>query len=397
MRANVSVTQKVWKRLPPLVPVAPLRSRISMLKKFLAPFVLLISVVVVVIGGPTSAALAAPAGPIVAAQDLPGGYILVDNDTGNVLAARNEHVLLAPASTTKLLTALVAVEHLSPDEPIAITEQAASMPAMKIGVKAGEQWSRNDLLYSMLLVSANDAAVALGEAVGGDLAGFATRRAQAARQLGLTDTPVLNDPAGLDDEFSHNGGDRISAHDLAIVARAVMANNDLREIVSTKRYEFAGPDGAKHVLKNHNKMLGDYVGAIGMKTGYTSKARHTFVGAATSGGRTMIAIALDAPNPYAYPQQLMTQGFATPVSSEPTDDPVPLRSLQESPPGLQVRPAVATAPTEHRAGYVNLGVALWLGALGIWVLHAHRLKVGAWIRAARSGPAPVTAPLSWGD
>jgi serine-type D-Ala-D-Ala carboxypeptidase (penicillin-binding protein 5/6) len=263
------------------------------------------------------------------ATQVPASFILVDNNTGKVLAGQNQHQNLPPASITKLLTALVAINQLPENKPVPITADAAAMPAMKIGVQPGQMWSRDDLLRSLLMVSANDAAVALADASGGGLTEFSTMRYSAARQLGLSDNPTLNDPAGLDDStYSNDGGDRISARDMAIVARAALANPLISSIAATKSYRFIGPDGVHHELPNHNKLLNIYPGAIGLKTGYTQRAKNTFVGAATRNGRTMLVVVMGADNPYDYAEQLLDQGFATPVTSESaTADVLPLHSL----------------------------------------------------------------------
>src|SRR5205085_6701650 len=124
------------------------------------------------------------------------------------------------------------------------------------------------------------------------------------------------DPAGLDDEFANKGGDRISARDLAIVARAVLAQPALMQVIATRDYKFAGGDGLGHTLTNHDLFLDLYPGATGLKTGTTDLAGHTFVGSATRNGRTMLAVVLDAPDSYGLVERLLDQGFATPVRVE---------------------------------------------------------------------------------
>jgi serine-type D-Ala-D-Ala carboxypeptidase (penicillin-binding protein 5/6) len=252
------------------------------------------------------------------AQELPppAAWILVDADSGAVLSASNEAVPMRPASTVKLLTALVAVQRLPASDGVPISALAESMPARKINVKAGQVWSRDDLLHSMLLVSANDAAVALAERIGGSLDGYARIAASTAQRLGLEHDPVLHDPAGLDDEFSHAGGSWMSARDLAVVARAALAEPDVARIASTPGYDFTGGDGLPHHLTNHNRFLREYPGAIGLKTGTTEAAGRCFVAAATRDGRTMIAVMFEAPNIYAFATHLLDHGFATPVASQ---------------------------------------------------------------------------------
>lgn len=254
---------------------------------------------------------------------VPKAYIVVDADTGNVIAQQDARSLHLPASTVKLMTALIAAERLPATDVVPISALAESMPARKINVKAGQQWTLKDLMHCLLMISANDAAVAIAERVGGSLDGF-TQIAQAtAARLGLADRPVLNDPAGLDDQFAHGGGSYMSARDLAIVARAVVSRADLMAILGTKEYSFTGGDGIGHHFTNHDLFLGMYDGATGMKTGTTDKAGSTFVGTATRGGRTMLTVEFDAPDYYRSAAVLLDQGFATPVASESKVDALP--------------------------------------------------------------------------
>ena len=247
---------------------------------------------------------------------LPKGWILVDVDTGAVLDEGNAHEAMRPASVTKVLTALIAVEQLQPDTDIPISAEAQGMPARTMNMKAGQVWKFEDVLHALLMVSANDAAVAIAEKISGSRQAFADQMAGAAQRLGMTDSPVLHDPAGLDDEFSNDGGNLLSAHDLAIAARALLANDQLRQVVSTQVYKFHGGDGNDHRLLNEDRLLKEYPGAIGVKTGYTTRAGHSFIGAATRNGRTMLAVVMGAPDFYRSAEGLLDKGFTIPVDAE---------------------------------------------------------------------------------
>jgi D-alanyl-D-alanine carboxypeptidase len=143
------------------------------------------------------------------APPLPKAFVLVDADTGAVISEQDSRTVRPPASTIKLLTALIAVQRLKPGDPIPISPLAEGMPARKINVKAGQVWTFQDLLYSMMMVSANDAAVAIAEKIGGGtLDGYVRIADATAGRLQLSDQPVFNDPAGLDDEFANKGGAR---------------------------------------------------------------------------------------------------------------------------------------------------------------------------------------------
>jgi len=246
----------------------------------------------------------------------PKAWILIDSDTGAILDQGNAHLPLPPASVTKVLTALIATEQIQPGADIPISAEAQGMPARDMNMKAGQVWKFEDVLHALLMVSANDAAVALSEKVSGSRQAFADVMTETAQRIGMDDNPVLRDPAGLDDEFSNGGGNLISAHDLGVAARNAMANAQIRDIVSTQIYKFHGGDGNDHRLLNEDLLLKTYPGAIGMKTGWTKKAGHSFIGAATRDGRTMISVVLGAADIYRTSTDLLDKGFATPVSAE---------------------------------------------------------------------------------
>lgn len=249
---------------------------------------------------------AAGAAPVPAAR----AFILVDADSGAVLAAQAHHEALPPASTTKLMTALVALEKLPAEAVFVVDDTAAAQPAMRIGMQPGQGWALSPTLHSLLMVSANDAAYALAEAASGTLAGFAADMNATAARYGMRDSD-FNDPAGFDDSASFQGGSRVSAYDLAIAARNFLAVPELAAIAALPEYAFQEPTGRPHHLRNHNKLLRRYPGAIGLKTGYTRQAGHTFVGAARRDGRTMIAVVLDTDDTYGSTAALMDFGFAT--------------------------------------------------------------------------------------
>jgi serine-type D-Ala-D-Ala carboxypeptidase (penicillin-binding protein 5/6) len=248
-------------------------------------------------------------------------WILVDADSGAVLAGHAHHEALPPASTQKLMTALVALEKLPDGSELAVGEIAAAQPAMRIGMQVGQRWDLSDALHSLLMVSANDVAYALAEASSGSLEGFAADMNATARRYGMQDS-TFNDPAGFDDSASYNGGSLASAYDLAIAARNALAVPVLAEIAALDKYAFAGP-AREHTLTNHNKLLRRYPGAIGMKTGYTRRAGHTFVGAARRDGRTMIAVVLGSDDMYGTTAALLDRGFATPTGDPGIGESVP--------------------------------------------------------------------------
>ena len=178
----------------------------------------------------------------------------------------------------------------------------------------------------MMMVSANDAAVAIGEKLGGgSLDGYTALADRTPRtRLQLADQPVFNDPAGLDDEFSNKGGSRISpARPRDRRAEPCSRSPTSLRVINARDYQFTGGDGIDHTLSNHDLFLDLYPGANGLKTGTTELAGHTFVGSATRGGRTMLAIVFDAVDYYGSAGALLDQGFNTPVSAEASLDHLP--------------------------------------------------------------------------
>jgi D-alanyl-D-alanine carboxypeptidase len=159
----------------------------------------------------------------------------------------------------------------------------------------------------------------------------------------------LQDPAGLDDGFSVDGGNLLSARDLAIIARAALSQPLIAQVVGTPVYRFTGPDGVHHRLGNHNELLKTYAGAIGMKTGYTAKSGEDLIAAAQRDGRTMIAVVMGAPNLWRDAGRLLDEGFAAPPGAAGTGDVLPGVHL----PGMSPAPSdihtAAVAPSPVRA------------------------------------------------
>jgi D-alanyl-D-alanine carboxypeptidase (penicillin-binding protein 5/6) len=251
-------------------------------------------------------------------------WALVDIDTGNVIDAFNDHQPLPPASLTKVITALTAIDTIPAGASVPVSALAAAAPADKMFMKQGQVWTFDQMIHALLISSANDAAVALAERAGGSLEGFQPMFAATAASLGLTDDPVLNDPAGLDGPDGVEGGNLVSARDLAIAARALLAQPTLAAIVATQVYYFDGPDGVHHRLTNHNKLfLATYPGAIGVKTGYTKRAGVCLIAAAQRDGRTMLAVVMNGANPNQLARQLLDGGFTVPGSAESSADRLP--------------------------------------------------------------------------
>jgi D-alanyl-D-alanine carboxypeptidase (penicillin-binding protein 5/6) len=262
--------------------------------------------------------------------DLPApkAQIVVDAGTGAVLAGDQVHDALPPASLVKIMTALVAVEHLPVDGAVPVSALAAGKPPMKITMQEGQEWPVEHAMASMMMVSANDAAYALAEAAGGgSIDGFAEVAHDMAERLGLKDS-TLGDPSGLDDESSYEGGSRMSAYDLAVVTRNALTVPLITKYAGIPEFQFVDPAGQTRYLPNHNKLVVDgmyhYAGATGFKTGYTTLGQHSVVATATRNGRTLIAVVIGAPTyGYAEAASLLDLGFATPADAEGTGERLP--------------------------------------------------------------------------
>jgi D-alanyl-D-alanine carboxypeptidase (penicillin-binding protein 5/6) len=248
-----------------------------------------------------------------AAGPPPHAWIVVDAGSGAILSEHNEHVAMPPASTTKVMTALTAVERLPPDALIHVTQQAAAQPASKINMQVGQAWTFTDALASLLIVSANDSAWAIALQTSGTVQRFVEAEAATARQLGLRDSRFA-DPAGLDDGNAYGGGPLMSAYDIAVSTRNALSVPLLRNLAAAPEFSFVGPGGVHHHLTNHNKLVSDhlYLGANGFKTGFTDKAGHTLIATATRNGRTIIAVVLDTIDAYGWAEHFLDTGFADP-------------------------------------------------------------------------------------
>lgn len=225
--------------------------------------------------------------------------VLLDGDSGQVLYEKNADQKSLIASTTKIMTALVTLEHGNVQDVVVVPAAAAGIEGSSMYLKAGEQLTVEQLLYGMMLQSGNDAAAALALHIGGSIEGFAEMMNEKARDLGLRNAHFAN-PNGLDNE-----GNYASARDLGRLAAAAMRNDAFRQIVSTKSYRCG-----ERYLTNHNKLLWQYQGAVGVKTGFTKKAGRILVGSAERDGRRLISVTINAPNDWRDHKAMLDYGFS---------------------------------------------------------------------------------------
>ena len=231
--------------------------------------------------------------------------ILYHPATGSVLFTKNADLRRPIASTTKIVTALTVLRSEPDlDRTVMVPCEACGIEGSSLYLKAGEMLSVRDLLYGLLLASANDAAAALAVTNAGSIDAFADRMNAVSRELGLENSHFCN-PHGLDVPEHYS-----TARDLAIIAAAALEDETFREIVSTKRYTIPCSDGGQRYLYNHNKLLNLYPGCIGVKTGFTKKSGRCLIGAAERDGITLISVTLNAPDDWNDHAALLDFGFS---------------------------------------------------------------------------------------
>ena len=294
-------------------------------------------------------------------------YLLADLRTGMVLAAKAPHARALPASALKTLTALTVVPLLSPAQRYTAVSQDV-VDGSKVGMTPGSSYTVQQMLHAMMLSSGNDAATGLARAAGGVPQTVALMQEQ-ARALGAFDT-VVKDPSGLDAP-----GQTTSSYDLALIARAALKLPEIRQLVTTRRARFPGKSEPGKVrpsyeIQNHNSLLANYPGAIGVKNGYTVAARWTIVGAATRGDQTYVVTALTRTDrswrptaalldwAFAYGKQARPIGHL--VEPGERSDPAELGAPTGRAPGDAL--AAARAPMDAAA---RTPLRTWVGAGGL--------------------------------
>lgn len=259
-------------------------------------------------------------------------FVIMDAETGKILLAYNPRVMLPPASTVKVMTAMYVLDHLKMDDKVRVSAYAASAPPSKINIKEGESYTVRELMYALLLSSANDGARALAERVAGSEATFAQKVTQQVRQWGAYRTN-LTTANGLPNDNQYT-----TAEDLALVFRRAMQNPDFARIVSTKKYEIQGG----RELRNHDRFLFTTPLARGGKTGYTRASMHTYVGMFQNQDKAIIISLLGSKKKWADLRTLIEKGFA-----------------------LEGRPIAKLEPLEERLRFARNHMGNSIGAEGV--------------------------------
>lgn len=233
------------------------------------------------------------------------GVSLIDVASGRIIYSKSGDEPMLIASLTKIMTAIVAIEHGLLDDQVTVSKRAAGKEGSSIYLKAGEKIQLRNLIYGLMLRSGNDAATAIAEHVGGSVEGFAFLMNKKAAEIGLSNSQYMN-PHGLDEP-----GHYASANDLAKLTAYALHNPDFRAIVATKVRRAPNPhDPWDYKWVNKNKMLNMYEGADGVKTGYTKKALRCLVSSATRNGQQLVVVTLNDGDDWADHRNLLDYGFA---------------------------------------------------------------------------------------
>lgn len=234
------------------------------------------------------------------------GAILINAEDGSVIYEKNADKRLYPASTTKIMTALIGLEIMDEinaelDSEIKVPKEAVGIEGSSLYLKEGEIVTAEELLYGIMLQSGNDGATALAISLGGNMSNFVERMNKKAVELGCRETDFVN-PSGLFDKDHYT-----TARDLALISKAAMETQAFREIVSSKNWS---SDTTGRSFTNKNKTIAEYEGATGVKIGYTKKSGRTLVASAKRGDIELIAVVLNAPNWFQDAYALLDYGFA---------------------------------------------------------------------------------------
>ena len=250
--------------------------------------------------------------------------VLMEMETGKILWEKNKQASRPPASTAKILTALVTLDRVPLKEIVTVSITATANNSSVVALKNGEQLAVQDLLYALLLQSNNDAALALASHIGGSTPKFVQIMNQKARSLGALHSKFFN-PTGMP-----HRGQLTTARDLALITKVALDNPEFRKIVATKSYPWKSSTW-EGTMDNSNELLKSYDGAIGVKTGSTREAGHCLVAAAQRRDQTLIAVILGSQQNHVWQdaKKLLDYGFNNSTDAAPGGRPLSVKNLQK--------------------------------------------------------------------
>lgn len=287
------------------------RNVLAGIRRVLLPMVLVLAMLMVPCAPATASVVTVPPLPIFGAyagappQVTAKSWILYDDTFDQVLDEHDADTRRSMASTTKIMTALVALQYGNLDDEVTISQRAADVGEAEAGLVAGEVLTLRELLTAMLVRSANDAAVAVAEGVGGSVQAFVDLMNAKAQELGLENTHYEN-PHGLDAI-----GHFTTARDLLTLAKTAMQNPLFATLVRIQTVRLPdAPNGTQRIIHTTNELLGSYEGAIGVKTGYTDAAGHVLVAAAERNKRRLYAVVMGSTDSFGDAAALLDYGFS---------------------------------------------------------------------------------------
>jgi D-alanyl-D-alanine carboxypeptidase (penicillin-binding protein 5/6) len=336
---------------------------------------LVIGVLTFVVGASSPSAIAVKTKPTATPVAKPltaTAYVAVNlNDDGAVLLGQNVHMRMAPASLTKIVTALVVRDEYSLDDIVTVSNVVNEVSGSAAGLRPGMRFTVRELLYMLMLPSANDAAMALAAHHPAGFEHFIQLMNQKARALGAFDSQFRT-PHGLD-----KPGHYSSAWDMAIFARALLADPVLASVVNTRHYALRWPKGPALMLINHNHLLQRDSRVFGVKTGFTNLAGNSLVCAAHTSIGDILTVVLHSNDMYGDTQSLWAHGRARTLGLESGGGGIPGATVLPLPPKapVQALPHVPKVPTHDPRDDVRWGVLMIaLAVLTVLTLTAHRRR-----------------------
>lgn len=267
----------------------------------LLAFILAVLLILVTLSLPVVANTAVTEPPRVTARSA----VLIDQATGRILFSKNAHEVLPMASTTKIMTAILALESGRLGDVVIVSEYASLVEGSGVDLDAGEEKTLEELVYGLILRSGNDAATAIAEHLGGSVEKFAVMMTRRAKELGASQTKFMN-PHGLHHEEHYT-----TAYDLALIAAHAMSIPKFQEVSTTSEIKISWTGKPyDRILRNQNKLLTLYDGADGIKTGWTTPAGRCFVGSAARDDWRLISVVLNAPEMWEDTTRLMDFGYS---------------------------------------------------------------------------------------
>lgn len=245
-----------------------------------------------------------PAAPVCPPEISAQAAIMIEANSGEVLFEKNPDQKAYPASITKIMTALLAIENGALDKKVKISENASGIEGSSIYLETGEKIPLRDLVYGLMLRSGNDAAIAIAEEIGGCTDNFVMMMNKRARELGAFDTHFAN-PNGL-----HNPDHYTTARDMALISMAAMENPEFEKVASAKSWVSDRGEGKYNYFYNKNKVVYQYEGGTGIKIGYTRAAGRTLVASSRRNGMELICVVMNAPNWFQDTYKLMDYAYS---------------------------------------------------------------------------------------